>query len=163
MINSIYLICSDTDTTQDVSFHGVFHSLREVDEFFYDKMLRPVQPSWTVHTPQQSWGVRDRVDDDRARLYGWAVRSVRDINVGRYVTVASVRGRWFHIYRYLPNDVSRTIHFAVTKDLSEPAGLVDFHTFSERYEDAVDSVPNCYDDLGGEVTHIAEIFNFTLP
>lgn len=145
MISPIYLICSDTDTTQDISFHGVFHSLREMDEFFYDKMLR------------------DRVDDERARLYGWAVRSVRDIQIGRYISVASVRGRWFHIYRYLPNDWNRTIHFAVTKDLSEPAGLVDFHTFSERYDEAVDSVPNCYDDLGGDVTHNAEIFNFTLP
>lgn len=144
MINSIYLICSDIDT-HDIAFHGVFHSLREVDEFFYDKMLR------------------DRVDDERARLYGWAVRSVRDIQNDRYISVASVRGRWFHIYRYLPNDVSRTIHFVVTKDLSEPAGLVDFHAFCERYEDAVDAVPNCYDDLGGENTHIAEIFNFTLP
>lgn len=150
MSSSIYFICSDSDHS-DINFHGTFHSRREVEEFLYEQILR------------------DRPTDESTRLYGWAIHSVREeLPVGKYLTVAATpnrRGatRWFHIYRYLPNDVDRTIYISVSKDLDQPSGLVDFHYIGESYEEAVDAGPNCYNSLNGDVTNYAQVYNVVLP
>jgi hypothetical protein len=160
MFASIYFICSDSDHS-DINFHGTFHHRREVEDFLYDQMLR------------------DRPTDESTRLYGWAIHSVREeLPVGKYLSVAAPpsrsattggtpyrRGedRWFHIYRYLPNDVDRTLYISVSKDLEQPSGLVDFHYVGESYEEAVDAGPNCYNSLNGDVTNYAQVYNVILP
>ena len=150
MSASIYFICSDSDHS-DISFHGTFHSRREVEEFLYEQILR------------------DHATDESTRLYGWAIHSVREkLPVGKFLSIAATpnrRGenRWFHIFRYLPNDVERTIYICVSKELDQPSGLVDYEYVGETYEIAVDAGPNCYNSLNGDVTNYVQVFNVVLP
>lgn len=136
---SVYLLCSDSVVSDDVSFHGAFKSRKDLEQEIWNRCGR---------------GMRN----DQRDHYATIVRTIQNISLNDSVSIASdeEETHWFHIYHYLPL-TEDDIYITVVKDIAFVGG-VEFYYVGTDTEAADDAIPNCYDSLAGDVSHTSEIF-----